>query len=223
MHFDVDALLLHRERHRVADVVQRVGRRHREVAALDRRAVAHVPRLVVDARGPGRFFGLDLHEAARHVDVPGDAVEDEELGLRAEVRHFAEAGRLQVGLGALGDRARVAVVGLAVHRLVHVAGDVEHRLIGERVHARADRVRHQQHVGGLDALPAGDRRAVEGVAELELVLGEVLDRDGDVLLLAARIGEAEVDELHLLVLDKLQHVIGRHRHLRFSWLGGDCE
>src|SRR6266550_4056148 len=65
--------------------------------------------------------------------------------------------------------------------------------------------------------------AIDGVAELELVLGEVLDRDGDVLLLAARIGEAEVDEIHLLVLDKLQYVIGRHRHLRFSWLGGDCE
>jgi hypothetical protein len=73
-------------------------------------------------------------------------------------------------------------------------------------------VRHQQHVGGLDALPAGDRRAVERVAFLELVLAEVLDRYGDVLLLAAGVGEPEVDELHLLVLDQLQYVIGRHRH-----------
>ena len=195
---------------------QRVDRRHREVAALHRRAVAHVARLVVDAGRPRRFLGLDLHRAARHVDVPGDAVEDEELGLGAEVGDVAQAGRLQIGLGALGDRARVAVVGLAVHRLVDVAADVQHRLVGERIHARARRVRHQQHVGGLDALPAGDRGAVEGVAELELLLVEVLHRHGDVLLLAAGIGEAEVDELDFLVLDELQYVIGGHRHLRVS-------
>ena len=42
MHFDFDALLLEREAHRVADVLQRIDRRHREIAALDRRAVAHV-------------------------------------------------------------------------------------------------------------------------------------------------------------------------------------
>jgi hypothetical protein len=95
----------------------------------------------------------------------------------------------------------------------YVAGNVEHRLVGERVHARRARLGHEQHVGRLDAFPAGDRRAVEGVAGLELVLGEVLDGDGDVLFLAAGIGEPEVDELHLLVLDQLQYVIGRHRHL----------
>ena len=41
---------------------------------------------------------------------------------------------------------------------------------------------------------------------VELVLGELLGRHGDVLLLAARVGEAEVDELHLLVLDHFQYV-----------------
>jgi hypothetical protein len=45
-----------------------------------------------------------------------------------------------------------------------------------------------------------------------------------VLLLAPRVGEAEVDELHLFVLDEFQYVIGRHRHLknllsRFGGLG----
>src|SRR3954466_4295148 len=79
----------------------------------------------------------------------------------------------------------------------------------ERVHARRDRVRHQQHVGSLDALPAGDRRAVEGVSELELLLVEVLYRHRHVLLLAAGIGKPEVDELDLLFLDELQDVIGR--------------
>jgi hypothetical protein len=42
MHFHLDAHLLHREAHRGADVLQRIDRRNGEVAALDRRAVAHV-------------------------------------------------------------------------------------------------------------------------------------------------------------------------------------
>jgi hypothetical protein len=54
------------------------------------------------------------------------------------------------------------------------------------------------------------------VAGLELVLGKVLDRDRDVLLLAASVGEPQVDELHLLVLDELQYVIGRRRHREVS-------
>ena len=87
------------------------------------------------------------------------------------------------------------------------------------MHRRA-RIRHQQHVGRLDALPAGDRRAVERVAELELVVVELLGRHGDVLLLAARVGEAEVDELDLLVLDHFQHV-GCGGHAVVSW--GRCE
>ena len=44
--------------------------------------------------------------------------------------------------------------------------------------------------------------------DLELVRRELLGRHGDVLLLAAGIGEAEVDELDLLVLDHLEDVGG---------------
>ena len=220
VHFDFHPLLLEREAHRVADVLQRVGRRHRKVAALDRRAVRHVSRLVVDPGGPGRLFGLDLHEAAGHVDVPGHAVEDEEFGLGAEVRDIAQAGRLEVGLGAPGDGARIAVIALHVGGLEHVAGDVEHRLVGERVHARGVRIRHQQHVGGLDAFPSRDRRTVERMAMLELVHVEVLRGHRHVLLLAARVGEAEVDELHFFFFGHLQGIGWRHRHGQFSWVGG---
>jgi len=34
---------------------------------------------------PGGFFGIDFHEAAADVGAPADIVENEELGLRAEV------------------------------------------------------------------------------------------------------------------------------------------
>ena len=50
-----------------------------------------------------------------------DAVEDEEFVLGTEVRDVGDAGRLEIRLGALGERARVALVALAVGRLDDVA------------------------------------------------------------------------------------------------------
>ncbi len=200
MHLHLDAHLFHREAHRGADVLQRVDRRHREVAALHRRTMAHVAALELLARRPRGLLREHLAVAARHVDVPLDGVEDEELGLGAEVARVAEAGRLEVRLGALGERARIALVALAVRRLDHVARDEQRRLVHERIDVGGARIRHQQHVGRLDALPAGDRRAVERMAAVELVLRELPGRHGDVLLLAARVREAKVDELDLLVL-----------------------
>ncbi len=83
---------------------------------------------------------------------------------------------------------------------------------------RGRRIEHQRHVGGFDALPAGDRRAVEGVAVGEHVLVDARGIGRHVLHLAFGVGEADVQELDVLVLDHLQHVggcfrfIGRHGH-----------
>ena len=104
------------------------------------------------------------------------AVEDEELGLGSEVGGIAKAGRFQIGLGALGERTRITVVALAGRRLDHVARQDQRVLFAKRVHARRVGIGHQQHVGRLDALPAGDRRAVKGVPQLELVVLERLRR-----------------------------------------------
>ena len=73
------------------------------------------------------------------------------------------------------------------------------------------RIRHQAHVGLVDRLPAGDRRAVEHLAFGERLLFDHRDVEGDVLPLAARIGETEIDVFHVVVLDHLQDVFGgRH-------------
>ena len=54
---------------------------------------------------------MDLERASRtYRRTILDTVENEELGFRTEVGGVAQAGRLQVGFGALGDGARVAVV-----------------------------------------------------------------------------------------------------------------
>jgi hypothetical protein len=142
-----------------------------------------------------------------------DRVEDEELGLRTEVGGIADADGLQVGLGALGDasadrgRSPCRRPGSTTSQVRISVG-----LFEERVDVGGVRVRHQQHVRGFDALPAGDRRAVEGVARVELVFVERATRHRDVLFLAAGIGEAEINELDFVVLDHLHHVVGG-RHL----------
>ena len=162
---DRHAHLGHHREHLGADVLGAVDRRHREVAALGARTVAEVAHLVVGAAVGGQLGAVELEAGVVGIDGEAHVVEDEELGLGAEHDRVADAGLLQVGLGALGDRARIA--------LVHLAG--------RRARARRRRspswsaakngsrwahggIGHQRHVGGLDALPAGDRGAVEGVA-----------------------------------------------------------
>jgi hypothetical protein len=45
----------------------------------------------------------------------------------------------------------------------------------------------------------------------------VARRDGDVLLLAARVGEAQIGELHLFFFDQFQNIGGSHIVLRKGW------
>ena len=60
----------------------------------------------------------------------------------------------------------------------------------------------------VDRLPAGDRGAVEHLAFRERVLLDHRNVEGDVLPLAARIGEAEIRIFDVVVLDELQDVFG---------------
>ena len=86
-----------------------------------------------------------------------------------------------------------------------------HGLLGEeRVHVGRLDVGHQFHVGLVDRLPAGDRRAVEHEAFVQEILVHLIGHDRDVLQLAARIGETDVDVFDVLVLDRLQDVLLAH-------------
>ena len=113
----------------------------------------------------------------------------------------------RIGLGLLGDAARVAVVGLAAGGIENVAGDDHGRGREERVHAGAGRVGHQRHVGFVDRLPAGDRGAVEHQAFREGLFVDQRLIEGHVLPLAARIGESQIDVFDVVVLDRLENVL----------------
>ena len=139
---------------------------------------------------PGSFFRIDLDGAAGHVDLPLHGVKNEEFGFRTEVGGVADAGGLQISLGALGDGARVAVIAFAVGWLDHVAGHHDGGFVEERVDVDGIGIRHQQHVGSLNAFPAGDGGTVESMAFFKLVGIEVGNRHAHVLFLTTGVGEA---------------------------------
>ncbi len=156
VYFAYDALLFHCEHHGIANVMQGIGRRHRKVASLHRRAMPRVAAFEFLAGRPRRFFGFDFDEAAGHIHVPGHRIKNEELGLRSEISGISNTRGFEIGLAALGNRARIAVISLAIGRLNHVAGDIENRLIRKWVHAHGVRVGQQHHVGGFNAFPSGN-------------------------------------------------------------------
>ncbi|SVJ52426.1 Uncharacterised protein [Klebsiella pneumoniae] len=212
--FDHQAHFFQGVAHGGADFMVVVDRRYREVAALHARAMALVAGLDVGVGVPGSLLGEDLEHRAGDVGLELHFVEDEELRLRADEHGVADAGGLQVLLGALGDVARVALVALHGARLDDVADQDQGRLFGERIEDGGAVVRHQDHVGGFDAFPAGDGGAVEHLAGFEeLIVQRVASRHGDVLLLALGIGEAQVYPLHVMVFDQLVRLV-RHAVLQ---------
>jgi hypothetical protein len=174
-------------------------------------AMAEIAALVIAVGVARQFEGIDLVAGVVGVGLVANVVEHKELGLRAKIHRVADAKPLNETLGALGNPARVAVIGLSRGRLEHVTGQDQGGLCIEGIDAGRGGVRHQVHVGFVDGLPAGDRGAIEHDAFREGVLIDRADVHRRVLPLAARIREAEVGVFHLVVLDQGQNVFGR-RH-----------
>ena len=151
----------HRGHHLGTEVGSGIDRWDREVPALGHRTVPDVAALEFLAGVVGPFLRIDPIEGVVHRDVPADVIEDEELSFRPEVRGVTDPGRLEVGLGPDRRRTRVAFVRLTRGGFEDVAKDDEGRLGSERVEHRGRGIRHHAHVGLVDLLPAGDRRAVK--------------------------------------------------------------
>ena len=198
--FGVEADLAHDGEHLAAHVLLGVDRRHGEVATLRARAVAHVAHRVFLARIDRQFSRVVAVAGIVRLDRPAHVIEDEEFGFRSEEHRVADTRRLHIGFGFLRGGARVAVIGLAGDRVEHVADHGQCRLLEERVDNGRCLVRLQQHVGFVDGLPAGNRRAIEHLAFGEEVFADHVLVEGDVLHLPARVGEAKVDILDVFVL-----------------------
>ena len=147
MLFDRQTQLAHDGQHLGADVDARVNRGNREVAALDGGTVAVVALGEFLTRSPSAVFGVDLVEHRVGFDLEADVVENEEFSFRAEEGGVADAGGDQMLLGALGDRAGIAVIKLAGGGLDDVAENDQLGLSGERIDHGGRSVRLQNHVG----------------------------------------------------------------------------
>ena len=70
-------------------------------------------------------------------------------------------------------------------------------------------VRHQYHVGFVDRFPAGDGRTVEHNAVNEMIFRQILGEIGGVLPFSTRVGEAEIDELNVVIFNHSKN-LGAH-------------
>ena len=150
------------------------------------------------------------YDGAVHAAVPAHAVEDEEFVFRSEQRAIGDAGGLEIGLGALAERARIALVALHGGGLDDVAADVDRGLLEERIDHRGGRVEREDHVRLVDALPTRDGRAVEHLAVAKQFFIDEVRGNRYVLFFAARVGETEIGVLDLLVLDQLDYICRFH-------------
>ena len=183
--------------------MQAVNRRNREVTTFNTRAVTNVVAIEIFAGNPGSFFRVDVVHRTLHVYVPLHGVKHEELRLRAEQGAVGDAGGLEIFLGTACNGARVTLVALHGRRLYDVAGDVHGGFFSERIEYGSLVVRHQDHVGFVDAFPARDGGAVKHLAVGEKVLIHFGGRQCNVLLFTATVSEAQVDPFDFVFFDQI--------------------
>ena len=143
-----------------------------------------------------------------HLCGVANVIENVELSLRAEEAGVSNAGGGQVLLSLAGNVTRVAGEWLASERIVDEELDVQGLRLAERIDASGREVRQQVHVGLFDGSEAADGGAVECEAFLYNIFVERVSRDGEVLLLTRDIGESDVDELNVVILDVLDDFFG---------------
>ena len=107
MDLDRDAGAFERQHDLAAHILQRIGGRGGEIAALGRDLAAEV-RAQVLAAVPPALAAVDVIEGLVGAAAVAHIAEDEELRLGPEVAGVADAGLLEIGLGAPGDEARIA-------------------------------------------------------------------------------------------------------------------
>ena len=156
MNLNFQAHGFHSGTHGATQVVQAIHWRNREVTTFNTRAVTDVVAIEVFAGYPGGFFRVDVVGSALHIHIPFNRIENKELRFRTKQGTVSDARGLEVLFRTAGNGAWVTLIALHGGRLYDVTGNVQCGFFGERVQHGGAVVRHQNHVGFIDAFPAGD-------------------------------------------------------------------
>ena len=104
------------EAHFVANVLQRIHRRHREVTFLRPNLVAEIRKFFAPAI-PMSLDTIDVMKRRVDVKTEPDVVENEKFRLWPKEGGVGNASALQICFCFLSDAARVAIIGLARDRI----------------------------------------------------------------------------------------------------------
>ncbi len=99
--------------------------------------------------------------------IEAHVVEDEELGLGAEISSVGDSRRAQVHLRLAGDVAGIAVIALLGDGIDDVGDHHQSGRFGEGIHHVGGGIGDQQHVALVDGRPAADGGTVHAEALFE--------------------------------------------------------
>src|SRR6202790_4354861 len=204
--FHLYAASLHGQNHFGTQVLIVIGGRHGEVAFAVARPISQI--VLFPARVPAPLFGVNIVEAVLLALVEAHVVENEKLGLGAEICRVGNAGGGQVHLGLPRDITGIAVVALLGDGIDHVAHQHKGGNGREGIEQMKIGVGPQQHVALVDARPAANRRAVDTEAVLEARFRQLLDWIGNVVPEAGNVGETQVENLRVIFLRKRENGLG---------------
>ncbi len=211
MLFNHNAHFSQNRQHFRTHVLQAVNRRYWEIAALYTWAVAEIACLVICIVIGRQFRRIKLEACIVGIGLVLHVIKDEEFRLWPNENRIANARCLQIGFGLLGSAAWVTIVSFARNRVQNIADHHHGGLRKEWVHVHGCRIGHENHVGFVDCLPATDGGAVKHDAVSEHVFVDCRDVHRYVMQLTLWIGEAQVHELDVILLDLLHDVAcGRH-------------
>jgi len=201
--------LLHDQDHLGAQVLLGIHGGHGEIPLFVAGLVTQV-RVLHSPAVPDSFGGIDEVIAELGGVVEADVVEDEKLRLGADKGRIPDARELQVGFGLLGDVAGISRVFFLGHGIHHVADHGEGGNRHEGVQGRRGRIGEDQHVTGMNGLPASNARPVEPVPVLEVRFAQLRDGIAEMLPCADKVHEFEIHHLGAVLLGKGQDFFGCH-------------
>ena len=204
-----NAQLFQDEQHFGAQILELVHGRYGEIALFVAGFISQVGAFVTP-RIPDALHGVDFIEGPVARRLEANFVENEEFCFGADEGRVADAGAFEIGFGLLGDVARIPGVGLTCDGVDDVAHHHEGRDFEKGVHFGGGRIGNDEHITGVDGLPAANTGAVKTETVFEAGFVQFAHGNREVLPNAGEIQETDIHNLGAFFLCKSQYVFGCH-------------